>query len=270
MAGTPVISIILPVLNEAGTINESIAHLRGIDRGNFSEIIVVDGDPEGSTIRAIQAGGYARRSRKGRSRQMNHGAALATGDILLFLHADTELPRNAFALIADALKDGRVAAGAFDLGMKSHKRIYRITETYVYLRTRLTRVPFGDQAIFMRRAYFERISGYLDIPVMEDVEIMKRIRKRGYHHYHPGTGDDFRAPVRARGDSLVHAQELGAPELVRPRRVTGAFGEILPVIVNMERFAAFATGWHASQNLSSLSCAVRRLDNSNGRDILLL
>jgi len=180
MAGTPVISIILPVLNEAGTINESIAHLRGIDRGNFAEIIVVDGDPEGSTIRAIQAEGIRPAlSAKGRARQMNHGAGLASGDILLFLHADTELPRNAFPLIAAAMKDSRSVAGAFDLGMKSDKRIFRVTEKYVFFRTRLTRVPFGDQAIFMRRSFFEELGGYRDIPVMEDVEIMKRVRKRG-------------------------------------------------------------------------------------------
>ncbi len=180
MNGDPTISIILPVLNEAGTINESIARLRGIDRGNIAEIIVVDGDPGGSTIRAIQAEGIrTTHSAKGRARQMNHGAGLASGDILLFLHADTELPRNAFPLIGAAMKDGRFAAGAFDFGMKSDKRIFRVTEKYVFFRTRLTRVPFGDQAIFLRRSLFEELGGYRDIPVMEDVEIMKRVRKRG-------------------------------------------------------------------------------------------
>jgi rSAM/selenodomain-associated transferase 2 len=180
MNGDPAMSIILPVLNEAGTINDVIAHLRERERADLVEIIVVDGDPGGSTIREIRDQGVRTAlSAHGRARQMNHGAALARGDILLFLHADTELPRNAFALITDALKDGRVVAGAFDLGMKSDKRIFRVTEKYVFFRTRLTRVPFGDQAIFMRRAYFERINGYRDIPVMEDVEIMKRVRKRG-------------------------------------------------------------------------------------------
>jgi rSAM/selenodomain-associated transferase 2 len=180
MSGTPVISIILPVLNEAGMINEAIARLREIEQGNLAEIIVVDGDAEGSTVRAIQFEGIRTAlSAKGRARQMNRGAGLASGDILLFLHADTELPRNAFPLIAAAMKDGRFVAGAFDLGMKSDKRMFRVTEKYVFFRTRLTRIPFGDQAIFMRRSFFDELGGYRDIPVMEDVEIMKRIRKRG-------------------------------------------------------------------------------------------
>ena len=180
MSGTPVISIILPVLNEAGMINEAIARLREIEQGNLAEIIVVDGDAEGSTVRAIQFEGIRTAlSAHGRARQMNRGAGLALGDILLFLHADTELPRNALTLIAAAMKDSRSVAGAFDLGMKSDKPMFRVTEKYVFFRTRLTRIPFGDQAIFMRRSFFDELGGYRDIPIMEDVEIMKRIRKRG-------------------------------------------------------------------------------------------
>ena len=180
MSGTPVISIILPVLNEAGTINEVIAHLRELECADRAEIIVVDGDPEGSTVRAIQAEGIRTTlSAKGRARQMNRGAGLASGDILLFLHVDTELPRKALTLIAAAMKDSRSVAGAFDLGMKSDKPMFRVTEKYVFFRTRLTRIPFGDQAIFMRRSFFDELGGYRDIPIMEDVEIMKRIRKRG-------------------------------------------------------------------------------------------
>lgn len=179
-SGKPAISIILPVLNEASTINAAIAHLRQLGPDGCSEIIVVDGDPQGSTIREIREKGVRMAlSAKGRARQMNHGAGLATGDVLLFLHADTRLPANACALIRDAMKERDAVAGAFDLGISSERRIYRITERYVHLRTRLTRVPFGDQAIFMRRPYFDQLGGYRDIPIMEDVEIMKRIRKRG-------------------------------------------------------------------------------------------
>jgi rSAM/selenodomain-associated transferase 2 len=178
--GKPEISIILPVLNESGRISETIAHLRGLERGDRVEIIVVDGDPGGSTIRAIRSDDIRiARSERGRSRQMNLGAGLASGDILLFLHADTELPRNALGLITSAMNEGHFGAGAFDLGIQSDNPLFRMTERYVHLRTRLTRVPFGDQAIFMRRPFFEELGGYRDIPVMEDVEIMKRIRKRG-------------------------------------------------------------------------------------------
>jgi rSAM/selenodomain-associated transferase 2 len=118
-------------------------------------------------------------SEKSRARQMNCGAALASGEILLFLHADTLLPRDGLARTKAAMADGRYAAGAFDLGIRTERRIFRITEKYVALRTRLTRVPFGDQAIFVRKNYFDSIGGYKDIPLMEDVELMRRIRKRG-------------------------------------------------------------------------------------------
>ena len=110
---------------------------------------------------------------------MNHGASLARGEILLFLHADTLLPQQALTRIAVALADARLAAGAFDLGFDTSRRIFRLTEKYVALRTRLTRIPFGDQAIFVRRAYFQTIGGYAEIPLMEDVELMRRIKRRG-------------------------------------------------------------------------------------------
>jgi rSAM/selenodomain-associated transferase 2 len=175
----PALSIIIPVLSEAECIGETIRHLRGLHAGGTVEIIVVDGDPRGITIDAAKAEGVRTAiAARGRARQMNHGAALATGDILLFLHADTLLPSNAFALIRSIMNDERCVGGAFDLGFNTKRTLYRITESYVFLRTRLTRVPFGDQAIFIRRTYFENIGGYRDIPIMEDMELMKRIRKR--------------------------------------------------------------------------------------------
>jgi len=176
----PTISIIIPVLNEAKGIMGSIAHLREIAGDTAMEIIVVDGDPGGSTINAIIDTTVRKlTSDQGRARQMNCGAASASGEILLFLHADTLLPGNAFVLVLAALKDRRVVAGAFDLGIDSSRPVFRITETYVAVRTRLTRIPFGDQAIFIRRDHFEKINGYQDLPLMEDVELMKRIRKQG-------------------------------------------------------------------------------------------
>lgn len=173
-------SIILPVLNEAERINDAVARLRDHNDEEEMEIIIVDGDAAGSTIKAVMDEKVLKLTAlRGRARQMNIGATRAKGDILLFLHADTRLPSNALALIRSALHRNRAVAGAFDLGFDTKRRIFTVTELYVALRTRLTRVPFGDQAIFIRRSFFEQIGGYRDIPLMEDVELMKRIRKRG-------------------------------------------------------------------------------------------
>lgn len=177
---TSAISTILPVLKESERINEVIAHLRELRSEAGMEIIVVDGDPQGGTIKTIRDREVITAiSEKGRACQMNYGTTLATGAILLFLHVDTLLPVDALIRIKAAMNDSRYVAGAFDLGIDTEQRIFRITEKYVALRTRLTRVPFGDQAIFIRKNYFDKIGGYKNIPLMEDVEIMRRIRKQG-------------------------------------------------------------------------------------------
>lgn len=174
------ISIIIPVLNEAESINSLISHLHTLEPSGKAEIIVVDGAADGGTIKVIGDNKVVTTaSEPGRGIQMNRGASLGHGDVLLFLHADTLLPADAFGLIRNALSDEMFVGGAFDLRIRSDRKIFRITERYVALRTRLTRIPFGDQAIFLRRKYFEKIGGYRSIPVMEDVELMARIRKRG-------------------------------------------------------------------------------------------
>ncbi len=182
MTKHPEISIVLPVYDEAITIKETIRSLLSLEASAGIEIIVVDGDPLGGTIATITDRRVLTAiSEKGRARQMNRGASLASGDILLFLHADSVLPDKASSLVRDALTDQAVVAGAFDIGFATDRKIFRITERYVQARTRLTRVPFGDQAVFIRREYFNRIGGYAVIPLMEDIDLMRRIRKRGDH-----------------------------------------------------------------------------------------
>jgi rSAM/selenodomain-associated transferase 2 len=111
---------------------------------------------------------------------MNCGAAKSSGDILIFLHADTRLPMNSLHQIAAAMEDTTLIGGAFDLGIDSQRFAFRIIEKMASIRSRLTRIPYGDQAIFMRRNYFQSLGGFKDIPIMEDVELMQRIkRKRG-------------------------------------------------------------------------------------------
>lgn len=174
------ISIIIPVLREAANINRLISHLRALPSDVEPEIIVVDGDPGKSTITAITDPRVRTSAATlGRANQMNHGASFAAGDVLLFLHADAMLPKKTFSLIGKALADKRAVGGAFNLGIDSPQWYFRVTERYVALRTRFTRIPFGDQAIFIRRDYFENMGGYKNIPIMEDVELMGRIKKNG-------------------------------------------------------------------------------------------
>lgn len=110
---------------------------------------------------------------------MNAGAAVAKGQILLFLHADTYLPPNAFGKVSEILKNPQYVAGAFDLGIDSDNLFVKAIALRARIRSRLTRVPYGDQAIFIRREYFNEIGRFKEIPIMEDVDLMCRIRKRG-------------------------------------------------------------------------------------------
>ena len=173
-------SIIIPVLNEEGVINDVINRVWNLDGASGTEIIVSDGGQDCRTLDAIISDDVIKvRSPRGRGRQMNEGAGYAAGDILLFLHADTELPLNALSLVGNAMQDGHYAGGAFDLAIKSPHPLFRMIELSASLRSRITRIPFGDQAIFMRKDYFDTMGGYRDIPIMEDVEIMKRVKKKG-------------------------------------------------------------------------------------------
>ena len=175
----PHISVIVPVFNETDVINSLIDHVKSLDRETRMEIIVVDGNPAGNTLNAVERDNIVKvMSPPGRGTQLNAGAECASGEIVLFLHADTELPGGALQLISRSMETGKHVAGAFRLGIKSQAPIFRIIEFGSMIRSRLTRVPFGDQAIFMRRSYFREIGGYRDIPIMEDVDLMVRIRTR--------------------------------------------------------------------------------------------
>jgi len=174
------LTVIIPVLDETAVINNCISHLRSIDNGVLKEIIVVDGGSRASTLAVIddtQAIRFA--SPPGRAVQMNRGAAMAAGDFLLFLHADTLLPAAAFNIIVETLEKYRYKAGSFSLGIDHPSFKYRVVELFAAMRSRMTGVPFGDQGIFIRTDVFRDIGGYSNIPLMEDVELMRRLKKRG-------------------------------------------------------------------------------------------
>lgn len=173
------LSIIIPVLHEAPEITEVIAHVRRIDPAGQCEIIVVDGSAGQDTLQCLADSdvmGIA--AAPGRARQMNAGAARASGNILIFLHADTRLPSDALLLIEAAMDDPACWGGAFDLGISSNKWIYRVIARIASFRSRLTRIPYGDQAIFIRRDLFRNLGGYPPIPIMEDVALMRRIKRK--------------------------------------------------------------------------------------------
>lgn len=173
-------SFIIPVLDEASRINELIDRLYRQFPDESFETLVVDGDASGSTIQAIKYPEVVKLcSEAGRGVQMNAGARKAQGEILIFLHADTELPPNALEHIRDIMTEKTYVAGAFELSFNSERWAFKLIAKAASWRYRLTRLPYGDQAIFMPQEYFFRIGGFAEIPIMEDLDLMRRIKKRG-------------------------------------------------------------------------------------------
>ncbi|UCE46331.1 MAG: TIGR04283 family arsenosugar biosynthesis glycosyltransferase [Phycisphaerales bacterium] len=173
-------SIIVPVLNEADRINSLIEHLRNQGSGSAYEIIVVDGDPQANTVNAIRDEYVVKMTaKKGRARQMNAGAEVARGAVLVFLHADTTLPQGALEKIGRTLENADYVGGAFDLKIDSDRLFLKYISMRASHRSRWNRLPYGDQAIFLRKEYFDRIGRFKDIPLMEDLELMQRIKKDG-------------------------------------------------------------------------------------------
>lgn len=171
------ISVIIPALNEG----EHLAALvRFLQTASDVEVIAAVPDGDAATA-AIAAHGGARlvRGAAGRGRQLIAGAAAATGDILLFCHADTMLPAGWDAAVRAALATPGVAGGAFRLRIGAPGTAYRVIEKMANLRTRWARMPYGDQAIFTTRAVYDATGGFAPLPLMEDVEFIRRLRRRG-------------------------------------------------------------------------------------------
>lgn len=181
----PKISIIIPVLNEATTIEATLTTLQ--DTLDI-EIIVVDGGSRDQTINIVNfiskklAPSLSIQiitTTAGRAHQMNAGAAVAKGDILLFLHGDTYLPPRFNFLLLQALQNSLTIAGAFELQINAQLPGLRLVEKMVNMRSRFFSLPYGDQAIFMKKSMFEEIGGFPNLPIMEDFELMLALRKLG-------------------------------------------------------------------------------------------
>ena len=175
---TEKISIIIPVLNEASKIQTVLT--RVLEAGSSLEVIVVDGGSQDETVVIIQSLGVKVISTNaGRAQQMNAGAAIATGDIFLFLHADTYLPTGFETLVRQALQKSDTVAGAFRLRIDAQLRGLRLIEKMVNWRSQWFSMPYGDQAIFVKAAIFRQIGGFPQLPIMEDFELMQCLRRLG-------------------------------------------------------------------------------------------
>jgi rSAM/selenodomain-associated transferase 2/rSAM/selenodomain-associated transferase 1 len=176
----PSISVVIPALNEEEYIGRAIRSAMTADQGEV-EIIVVDGGSSDETVQVARAcGATVLESARGRARQMNAGAAAACGDILLFLHADSYLPADFAACVHRTLAAPDTIAGAFALRIEPPSAAMRFYAATTNLRSRVAGLPYGDQAIFLTRAAFERVGGYPDLPIMEDLELVRRLRRLGH------------------------------------------------------------------------------------------
>lgn len=170
------VSMIVPALNEAGCIAATLDALRALP-GDF-DILVVDGGSSDDTVRlARDRGVRAVVGPRGRGAQMNYGAELADGDVVIFVHADTLLPDDAYTLITDALRDPAVIGGCFRLGFDRTNPLLRMYAWCTRFRFRL--LHFGDQAFFTRAEHFRAIGGYRAYPIMEDVDFWRRMMRAG-------------------------------------------------------------------------------------------
>jgi rSAM/selenodomain-associated transferase 2 len=169
------LSIIVPALNESGNLEATLTHLQAM-RARGVEIILVDGGSTDDTrdIAALLVDRVIS-SERGRAKQMNAGAAIASGDAFLFLHADSILPADADRDIAQSLENLSNNWGRFDVSIAGRHGMFPVIAWFMNHRSRLTGIATGDQGIFVRRDTFEKIGGFRDQPLMEDIEICKRL-----------------------------------------------------------------------------------------------
>ena len=171
------VSIIIPTLNEESVLTATLERAR---QPRVREIIVVDGGSTDST-RALAAprADLVFSAPRGRAAQMNAGAARATGDILLFLHADTWLPAGFAGAVTAACAAAETIGGRFDVQLEPSSPLLWLTGELINVRSRLSRIATGDQAIFIRRSVFEQLGGYADMPLMEDIDLTRRMKRAG-------------------------------------------------------------------------------------------
>lgn len=171
------LSVIVPALNEESVLPETLRAARQMGVG---EIIVVDGGSvDGTVAVADELADLVVRAERGRAVQMNAGAARASGEVVLFLHADTLLPPGYVTDVVDACARPGVVGGRFDVDLQPSSPLLWITGELINRRSRMTRVATGDQAMFVRRDVFEALGGFAAIPLMEDLDLSRRLKRAG-------------------------------------------------------------------------------------------
>ena len=181
------ISVIIPTLNEEQTITTTLAHTAAL---GFDELIVVDGGSIDTTSAHLESYRLSAQSSAlspvywvtappGRARQMNEGAKVGRGEVFLFLHADTQLPHDAKTVINTTLADQRIVGGRFDVQFDRLSMWGTIISSTMNWRSRLSGLATGDQALFVRRSIFEQMGGFTDMPLMEDIEFSRRLKRKG-------------------------------------------------------------------------------------------
>jgi uncharacterized protein len=172
--------VVIPAWNEAAHIGRTLESLLGGAIDRCPELIVADGGSVDGTLDIVRSmGATIVTSQPGRASQMNAGTAAATGDHLLYLHADTLVPQGYDRQIKEVLADGGVAGGAFQLSIDAPNPSLRLIERCVNWRSRWLSLPYGDQGLFMRADTFRRLGGYADLPIMEDYELIRRLARLG-------------------------------------------------------------------------------------------
>ena len=178
------ITVVIPTLNEEAVLPRTLSLTAGL---GFDELIVVDGGSHDRTREIVTALRVTRDASPvtlltappGRAKQMNAGGTSSKGDVLLFLHADTSLPSDARQAVERALEDPACVGGRFDLRFERDSGLGWLISRMMNLRSRWTGIATGDQAIFVRRSVFEQLGGYSDLPIMEDVDFTRRLKRTG-------------------------------------------------------------------------------------------
>jgi rSAM/selenodomain-associated transferase 2 len=168
--------IVIPTLNESAALIQQLPRLEVL-RTMGAQLVMVDGGSSDRTVEIARDAEFeVLESTRGRANQMNVGARSAHSDLLLFLHIDTELPPGALKKIENSLHD-RYAWGRFDVRIVGCSRWLRVVSFFMNMRSRMTGIATGDQALFMTREIFEKVGGFPDQPLMEDIEISKRLKR---------------------------------------------------------------------------------------------